>query len=61
MIALSVSEIEGAPPERHGGEGAEEGLVLEYSSSWIITLLLFESRVAKDVPMIGEGCTISLC
>ena len=31
MIPLSVPEIEGGSPERHGGE---EGLVLEYSSSW---------------------------
>ena len=30
-----VSEIEGGYPERYGGE--EEGLVLEYSSSWIVT------------------------
>ena len=37
MIPLSVSEIERGYPERHReGEGAEEeGLVLEYSSSWI--------------------------
>ena len=34
MIRLSVPEIEGGSPERDGGEG-EEGLVLEYSSSWI--------------------------
>ena len=32
MIRLSVPEIEGGSPERDGGE---EGLVLEYSSSWI--------------------------
>ena len=32
MIPLSVPEIEGGSPERHGGE---EGLVLEYSSSWM--------------------------
>ena len=38
MIALSVSEIEGWSPERYE-EGAEgvEGLVLEYSSTWIRT------------------------
>ena len=35
MIARSVLEIEGGYPERYGGEGEEEGLVLEYSSSWI--------------------------
>ena len=37
MIPLSVPEIEGGYPERHGGEEGEEeeGLVLEYSSSWI--------------------------
>ena len=37
MIPHSVPEIEGGSPERHG-EGAEEeeeGLVLEYSTSWI--------------------------
>ena len=34
MIPLSVPEIEGGSPERHGG-GEEEGLVLEYSISWI--------------------------
>ena len=37
MIPLSVPKIEGGYPERHGGEEGEEeeGLVLEYSSSWI--------------------------
>ena len=40
MIVLLVSEIEGGSPERHGEEGAEEeGLVLEYSSSWILNLM----------------------
>ena len=33
-MRLLVPEIEGGSPERDGGEG-EEGLVLEYSSSWI--------------------------
>ena len=38
MIRLSVPEIEGGSPERHGGEEEEgEGLVLEYSSSWMLT------------------------
>ena len=41
MIALLVPEIEGGgSPERHG-EGAEEeeeGLVLEYSSSWMCNM-----------------------
>ena len=36
MIRLSVPEIEGGYPERDGeGEEEGEGLVLEYSSSWI--------------------------
>ena len=35
MIPLSVPEIEGGYPERDGEEGEEEGLVLEYSSSWM--------------------------
>ena len=35
MIPLLVPEIEGGSPERDGGEGEGEGLVLEYSSSWI--------------------------
>ena len=37
MIARSVPEIEGGYPERHGEgpEEEEEGLVIEYSSSWI--------------------------
>ena len=41
MIPLSVPEIEGGSPERDGGEGEEgeeEGLVLEYSSSWMYLL-----------------------
>ena len=37
MIARSVPEIEGGSPELDGEE--EEGLVLEYSSSMIITPL----------------------
>ena len=43
MIRLSVPEIEGGSPERDGeeGEGEEEGLVLEYSSSWIIWITPF--------------------
>ena len=43
MIPLLVSEIEGGYPERQGGEGAdgeEEGLVLEYSSSWILITIV---------------------
>ena len=43
IISLLVPEIEGGYPERHGGEGAEgeeEGLVLEYSSSWMISLIV---------------------
>ena len=35
MIPHLVPEIEGGYPERDGEEGGE-GLVLEYSSSWII-------------------------
>ena len=38
MNSLLVPEIEGGYPERHGGKGAEgeeEGLVFEYSSSWM--------------------------
>ena len=38
MIALLVPEIEAGSPERDG-EGEEEGLVLEYSSSWISNLI----------------------
>ena len=37
MIARSVPEIEGGSPER---EGEGEGLVLEYSSSWMMKVLM---------------------
>ena len=43
MIRLSVPEIEGGSPERDG-EG--EGLVLEYSSSWMVF-----SRFYKEVKL----------
>ena len=59
MIRLSVLEIEGGYPERDGGEGEGEGLVLEYSSSWIdgklfveklefLSLLGFNQIASKD-------------
>ena len=38
MIRLSVLEIEGGSPERYGEGEGEEGLVLEYSSSWMSQL-----------------------
>ena len=40
MIPLLVPEMEGGSPERDGGEEEEgaEGLVFEYSSSWIESL-----------------------
>ena len=47
MIPRLVPEIEGGYPERDGGEeGAEEGLVLEYSSSSWMRALLLEFRCA---------------
>ena len=46
MIALSVLEIEGGYPERHG----EGGLVLGYSSSWISKdmLILYLSLICFE-------------
>ena len=41
MIPLSVPEIEGGSPEHDG-----EGLVLEYSSSWMVF-----SRFYKEVKL----------
>ena len=38
MIPHSVPEITGGSPERDGEEGEEEGLVLAYSSSWMVFL-----------------------
>ena len=35
MLPRLVPEIEGGYPERDGEEGGGEGLVLEYSRSWI--------------------------
>ena len=42
MIPLLVPEIEGGYPERDGGKGEEqeEGLVFEYSSSWMWQLMI---------------------
>ena len=40
MIPLSDPEIEGGSPERDSGEEGE-GLVLEYSSSWICFIFCF--------------------
>ena len=47
MIPLSVPEIEGGYPERYGGEEGEEeeGLVLEYSSSWIGSVTSTQGKV----------------
>ena len=53
MIPLSVPEIEGGSPERDGGEEEGEGLVLEYSSSWMLLLKL--TRLGK-----GGTCNIGL-
>ena len=47
---LSVPKIEGGSPERHGGE--EEGLVLEYSSSWMCA----EKR--NDTQLVQKVCCI---
>ena len=58
MIPLLVPEIEGGYPERDGGEGAEgaegeeEGLVLEYSSSWMINSLALPSYFLPAVTFI---------
>ena len=49
MIALSVPEIEGGSPERHGEGAEEEGLVLGYSSSWIHLHFLFEVHCAVQL------------
>ena len=43
MIPHLVPEIEGGYPERDGEEGGEEGgegLVLENSRSWMLTVLI---------------------
>ena len=54
MIARSVPEIEGeGSPERDGGEeeGEGEGLVLEYSSSWMFEIKLYKSD-DRDISIV---------
>ena len=52
MIPLSVPEIEEGSPERDGGEeGEEEGLVLEYSCSWIVEPYIFSIMVVSMMKM----------
>ena len=48
MIRLSVPEIEGGSPERDGEEG--EGLVLEYSSSWMIERISRHEKTTQTGP-----------
>ena len=61
MIPLSVPEIEGGSPDYHGeGEGAE-GLVLEYSSSWMVNRLIYAltkyRRLADTTMSSASGFT----
>ena len=48
MIPHLVPEVEGGYPERDGeGEEGEEGLVLEYSSSWIENIVWMISELSE--------------
>ena len=53
MIPFLVPE--GGSPERDGGEGAE-GLVFEYSSSWINAAFLSNPDIKAWGPISGSGC-----
>ena len=55
MLPRLVPEIEGGYPERdgEGEEGEGQGLVLEYSRSWIYRFTSISSRL-PDIPHDGE-------